>query len=552
MNAISTLYAGVEMRLLYVTSEVFPLAKTGGLADISRSLPIALKRLEVDVRLLIPAYPSALAHIEKLRPLAKLKPMLGIDEALLLTGILPGSNVPVLLIDAPSLFQRSGGLYQSRNGVEWPDNPLRFAYLSHVAAQIAMGRTELGWRPDVVHANDWHTGILPLLLSTEEAPRPGTVFTAHNMAFQGNFPPDILPTIGICEDHFHNGDIEFYGQVSFLKAGLHYADRVTTVSPTYAREILTPEFGYGLDGVLRGRGSDFSGILNGIDEALWNPETDPHLPRTFGARSIAGKRVCKAALQEEFGLPISPNTPLIGFVSRTTHQKMADAILTALPWLSVQGAQFILLGQGETVLEAEFIKAQAEYENCVSVHIGYDEALAHRLQAGSDIILAPARFEPCGMTQLYALRYGALPVVRRTGGLADTVVDADAHSIADRTATGFIFDEASPDGLVSAIERALAAYRQPLTWRRLQLQAMAQNFSCDASATQYMSLYREIAGAAPVLREIKGGPSEEAIRLAKQLLDAGSSPARASTSGRPFPHPQEDAPDDRPALNQTH
>ena len=345
-----------------------------------------------------------------------------------------------------------------------------------------------------MHANDWHTGLLPLLLAREEEPKPGTVFTAHNMAFQGNFPPETMAEAGIPEEYFHGGDIEFFGQVSFLKAGLRYADRVTTVSPNYAREILTPEFGFGLEGLLRERDGNFTGILNGIDDTSWDPATDVHLPQTFAAGDISGKRICKIELQREFGLPICPKTPLIGFVSRIAHQKMADAILAALPWLVEQGAQFVLLGQGEADLEAEFVKAQIQYENCVSVRIGYDEALAHRLQAGSDILLAPARFEPCGLTQIYALRYGTLPIVRRTGGLADTVMDANPATIGNRTATGFVFDEPNTVGLIATLDRALAFYRRPLTWRRLQLQAMAQNFSWDTSAALYMSLYRDMAG----------------------------------------------------------
>jgi starch synthase len=482
------------MRVLFVSSEVYPLAKTGGLADVSRALPIALKRRGVDVRLLLPGYPGALAQIEEPRPVAKLEPMLGIADVILVAGQLPGTDVPVLLIDAPSLFQRTGGLYQCDNSEDWPDNMLRFAFLSHVAAKVAMGRIGLGWKPDVVHANDWHTGPLPLLLSLEDGPKPSTVFTVHNMAFQGNFPPDVLATTGIPELCFLSGDIEFFGQVSFLKAGLRHGDRVTTVSPTYAREILSPEFGFGMDGLLRERKSDFIGILNGIDDVLWNPATDAYLPRTYRAGDMGGKTACKAALQSEFGLPVCPKIPLVGFVSRIAHQKMADAILSALPWLIEQDAQFVLLGEGDSTLEAEFAKAQARYEHNVSVRIGYDEALAHRLQAGSDILLAPARFEPCGLTQIYAQRYGTLPVVRRTGGLADTVIDANRGAIADRTATGFVFDEPNSAGLVAALDRAIAFYREPLTWRRLQLQAMAQDVSWNASARLYTSLYHDVAG----------------------------------------------------------
>jgi starch synthase len=482
------------MRVLFVTAEAFPLAKTGGLADVSRALPIALRRQNLDVRLLMPGYPRAYMRIENPRIVGKIEPMLGISDATLITGKFPDADLPVWLIDSPTLFRRDGGLYQDKEGKAWPDNALRFAFLAHAAARLAMGSPEIGWRPDVVHANDWHAGLLPLLLSLERGPRPSTVFTTHNMAFQGNFAAEWMPKIGVPEAYFTAAGIEFFGQVSFLKAGLRYADRITTVSPTYAAEILTPEFGCGMEGVLQDRRNDFVGILNGIDDSLWNPASDATLPRCFRESDISGKRVCKTALQQEFGLPVDPDTPLIGFVSRITHQKMADVILETLPWLAEQEAQFVAVGEGDPAMEAAFDQAKELYSGRVATVTGYDEPLAHKLQAASDILLAPARFEPCGLTQLYALRYGTLPVVRRTGGLADTVVDATAASIADRTATGFVFDEATRDALIAAVKRALALYREPLTWRRLQLQAMAQNFSWNASASKYAALYSAASG----------------------------------------------------------
>jgi starch synthase len=499
------------MRVLFVTAEAYPLAKTGGLADVSRALPIALARQGIDVRLLLPGYPRAYTRIERPRIVAKLDPMLGIADATLVSGTFPDTDLPVWLIDSPTLFRRNGGLYQDRNGLDWPDNALRFAFLAHVGAQLAMGQTRIAWKPDIVHANDWHAGLLPLLLAQEKGSRPRSVFTTHNMAFQGNFPPAVLPSVGIPEDCFTSGAVEFYGQVSFLKAGLNFGDRVTTVSPTYAKEILTPDFGCGMDGILRARGDDFSGILNGIDDNLWDPATDPHLSQTYRAIDISGKRVCKAALQHELGLPANPDTPLIGFVSRLTQQKMADVILAALPWIAEQEAQIAVVGEGDPALEAAFGEAQALYSDAVAVNIGYDEPLAHRLQAGCDILLAPARFEPCGLTQLYALRYGTLPVVRRTGGLADTVVDANAETMSDRTATGFVFEDVGMAGLISAVGRALALYREPLTWRRLQLHAMAQDFSWNASAAQYASLYNEVSGV-PCMPATEEVPVESVLQ----------------------------------------
>ena len=484
------------MRVLFATAEAYPLAKTGGLADVSGALPLALRRLGLDIRLLMPAYPGAFVRLENPRIAAQLPPLLGVGEATLVEGNLPGSDLPVYLIDCPSLFRRTGGLYQDETGKDWPDNALRFAYLAQAGTAIATGRAGLGWHPDLVHANDWHAGLLPFYLSLERGPRPASVFTTHNMAFQGNFPARWLGQLAIPPAAFQPGGLEFYNQISFLKAGLRYADRITTVSQTYAREILTPEFGCGMEGVLHQRGEDFSGILNGIDDTVWNPETDLALPKTFQASDISGKRACKAALQADVGLPAKPDTPLIGFVSRITHQKMADIILETLPWICGQDAQFVSLGEGDPALEAGFEQAGEMYGDKAAAIIGYNEATAHRLQAAADILLAPARFEPCGLTQLYALKYGTLPVVRRTGGLADTVVDTSAASIADRSATGFVFDGATAQDLQAALARALALYREPLTWRRLQLQAMAQTFTWNSSAAQYAALYSAASGLA--------------------------------------------------------
>jgi starch synthase len=500
------------MRVLFVTSEAQPLAKSGGLADVSRALPIALRQRGVDVRILLPGYPGAIAQLENPRIEVHLEPLLGVENASLVSGRLPGTNVPVWLIHAPSLFSRPGGLYQDALGDDWADNALRFAFLARVGAQIATGHL-VGWQPDIVHANDWHTGLLPLLLSMERGAKPATIFTIHNLAFQGNFPRDILQTIDIAEQFFTTEGVEFYGQLSYLKAAIRYSDKITTVSPTYAEEVLSPKLGCGLDGALRARGRDFSGILNGIDNELWDPATDIHLPDRFSARDISGKRLCKAEFQQAFGLEVSPGIPLIGFVSRLAHQKMADVILDIVPAIMAAGAQLALVGEGEPALEAAFKVLERQYPRQIAVHIGYEEALAHRLQAGSDVLLAPARFEPCGLTQLYALRYGTIPIVRHTGGLADTITNALPASMSDRTATGFVFQDASSAALMSAVDRALALYKEPLIWRRLQLQAMARDFSWDTSAAKYMALYYEASGIpswAPPLLQIE----EPAIQIA--------------------------------------
>jgi starch synthase len=501
------------MRVLFVTSEAYPLAKTGGLADVSRSLPAALMRLGVDVRLLMPAYPRALEQVAHPHVAVRLDPMFGVTGARLIEGRFPDCDIPVWLLDAPALFGREGGLYQDREGRDWPDNALRFAVLSKVGATIALGRAGLGWQPDIVHANDWHTGLLPLLVAQEPEPRPKTVFTTHNMAFQGNFAHQDVPALPA---HIRSADIEFYGHISYLKAGLRYADRVTTVSPTYAHEILTPEFGFGLEGVVRDRGGEFSGILNGIDDGIWNPATDPCLPKNYRASDIAGKRVCKHLLQQELGLdPTSDQTPVIGFVSRLTHQKMADVLLEVVPWIVEQGAQLAIVGEGDREIENALLHMRRRHEGRVAVTVGYNEPLAHKLQAGSDILLAPARFEPCGLTQLYALRYGTLPVVRRTGGLADTVVDATPRTIADHTATGFVFERPAAAGLLSALSRALALFREPLHWRLLQLQAMTRAFSWEASAAKYIELYKQIAQSTVDQDfSVEGGEAGEEARRA--------------------------------------
>lgn len=494
------------MRVLFVTAEAFPLAKSGGLADVSGALPEALKRQGVDVRILLPGYPRAVAALKNAQLEIKLDPLLGVEGAALISGELPGTDVRVWLIHAPALYLRNGGLYQDASGRDWPDNALRFGFLSYVARAMADGLLE-NWRPDIIHANDWHAGLLPLLLAMRNGPKPATVFTIHNMAFQGNFPAQACAELDIPVPCFHADGAEFYGQLSFLKAGIRYADRITTVSPAYAEEILTPEFGCGLDGVLRARADALSGILNGIDATVWNPKCDVHLPHSYCAADISGKRLCKAELQREVGLEVDGEKPLIGFVSRLAHQKMADVILDALPQILASGAQVLVLGQGDPALEAGFAAfARTGHPNFVA-RIGYEEGLAHRLQGGGDILLAPARYEPCGLTQLYAMRYGTVPVVRRTGGLKDTVIEASSAALLDRAATGVVFDEPNVGGLMQGIGQALALYREPLLWRRLQLHGMATDFSWAASAARYAALYRD---AAPWAETVAETPADDA------------------------------------------
>jgi starch synthase len=458
-------------------------------------------RTGADVRVVMPAYPRALLQLAGARVAARLPPAMGVNDGILISGKFPDCDVPVWMVNSASLFGRAGGLYQDEAGQDWPDNALRFAYLSKVAADLALG----GWSPDVVHANDWHTGLLPLLLARESGPRPRTVFTTHNMAFQGNFAPEQVPDLPAGTKYA----IEFFGRLSYLKAGLLFADHVTTVSPTYALEILTPEYGCGMEGVLLDRAADFSGILNGIDDDIWNPAADPWLPANYKVRDLAGKRVCKRELQQELGLPVSAETAVVGFVSRLTEQKMADNLFEALPWIAAQDVQLVIVGEGDRSIEAALAAAQERYPSRLSVTIGYDEERAHKLQAGSDILLAPARFEPCGLTQLYALRYGTLPVVRRTGGLADTVVDTNHRTISDHTATGFVFDAATTESMIHALSRALALFREPLQWRLLQLQAMTREFSWDTSAAKFMALYEDLTGTTSGMEVVLHGGEKE-------------------------------------------
>jgi starch synthase len=501
------------MRVLYVTSEIFPLAKSGGLADVSRALPLALKRQGFDVRIILPGYSEAVDRLEDPRIECWLPPQLGVDNAALITGRLPGTKLAVWLIYAPSLYSRGGGLYQDRSGRDWPDNALRFAYLARVAAHIARGAL-CGWKADIIHANDWHAGLVPLYVAMSGGSRPGVVFSIHNLAFQGNFRREAMAQLGVPVELFTPDGVEFYGSFSFLKAALRYSDKIVAVSPTYGREILTPEFGCGFEGILKARRRDLSGILNGIDGEMWDPATDPALVQRYSARNISGKRMCKADLQRELGLDVAPDIPLFAFCSRLTHQKMADILAEAMPAIQASAAvEVAIVGDGDRELTKEFSRLADQYSGRVSLR-PYQEALAHRLFAGADVLLSPARYEPCGLTQLYALKYGAVPIVRKTGGLADTVVDVNSASLLDLSATGFAFQEIGRAGLLDAVSRALTVYQEPLAWRRLQLSGMNQDFSWRLSSQRYGLVYRSVSGLpipAPLRQEPDVGAALTAL-----------------------------------------
>jgi starch synthase len=478
------------MRVLFASAEIYPLAKTGGLADVSAGLPTALARRGLDILLIMPAYPDAVALAEAKQSRISLGNLLGTGEISLILAQTPDTGLPLCLVDCPSLFRRNGGLYADGTGREWEDNAERFAALCHAAARVAMGTGVPGWHADVVHANDWHLGLLPTLLSLQPEPRPATVFTIHNLAFQGLFPARTLDRVGVPASHFSPEGLEFYGQLSFLKAGIRYADKISTVSPSYAQEILTPAFGCGFDGILRSRADDLVGILNGIDYNTWNPDDRDNLRKPYSVENLSGKSTCKEALQGELGLVPGRKTPLFAFVSRMTEQKMADVLPDVVPSILARGGQVAVCGQGDRKIESALHALSRRHPGKVSVHIGYNDSIAKRMFAGADVLLAPARYEPCGLTQMYGMRYGALPIARRVGGLADTVTDIPAND--DETPTGFLFNAATASDFTGAIERACTAYRKSRSWRRMQIQAMTRNFGWRRSAERYEELYASI------------------------------------------------------------
>ena len=481
------------LQVLHVAAELFPWVKTGGLGDVMAALPPALAEVGVAARLLVPGFPALLDALPSTE-VTRLRSPFALERTRLCLARLPGSNLACYLVDHPAFYDRPGGPYSAPDGGEWGDNFRRFALLGWAAAAVA-GGADPGWRPDILHGHDWHAGLAPAYVRAAGLAVP-TVFTVHNLAYQGYFGGDIFGQLALPGDFFSIDGVEFFGGVSFMKAGLYYADRLTTVSPTYAREIQTSEFGMNLEGLLRSRDGALRGILNGVDPEIWSPAKDAALPRGYDRDTAAdGKAAAKAAVQRRFGLAEDPSAPLFGAVTRLTWQKGFDLVLEALGGLGSLGAQMALLGSGESGLEWGFGAAAVASDGRFGVTVGYDEALSHLIVAGADAVLVPSRFEPCGLTQLYALRYGALPVVRRTGGLADTVVDANVMTLADGTATGFVFEDGTVPALVSALQRAVSLYRDRAAWQQMMRQAMTRDFSWDAAARQYAALYRELVPA---------------------------------------------------------
>ena len=475
------------MEIVFVSSEVAPWSKTGGLGDVAGALPRALARRGHAVSVVSPRYYGVDVR-QGFEPLHGAVRVRGEATTLWLTR---AGGVAYYFVEHDRYFGSRRGLYGDAHR-DYGDNAERFAYLARAALAAPAA---LGLHPRIVHGNDWQTGLLPFLLRHEHGQDPAiararSVFTIHNLAYQGVFPKEVVPALGLPWSAFRFDAMEFYDALSFMKAGLTSADAITTVSPHYAREILTPDGGAGLDGVLRQRAADVTGILNGIDLDEWDPARDPYLPARYSAGDLAGKAECKATLQRELQLPIRPEVPLVGMVGRLVEQKGIDLVAAVLSRLVKRDVQLAVLGSGERRLESVFVRASRDYPQKIAARIGFDEGLAHRIEAGADVFLMPSRFEPCGLNQMYSLRYGTVPVVRAVGGLEDTVEDYDGK---DR-GTGFKFREYHPRALWSALLRALEVYRDRAAWVAMMKRGMAVDHSWDRSAAGYEALYEKLVG----------------------------------------------------------
>ncbi|MGK2229254.1 MAG: starch synthase [Devosia sp.] len=477
------------IEVLSVASEVYPLIKTGGLADVAGALPGALTSHSVSMRTLIPGYPSVMEKLSGGRVVKELDDLFGVPAKLIAARV---EGLDVIVIDAPVLYDRPGNPYVSPDGWDWPDNWKRFAALGWVAAELAMGLVE-GYRPQVLHCHDWQAGLAPAYIKFGANPDIKTVMTIHNIAFKGFFSADIFGQLRLPPEAFGVGGVEYYGGVSFLKSGMECADYVTTVSPNYADEIRTPQFGMGLEGLLNGRAETVSGILNGIDLTAWDPTTDKALAQNFSANTINLRQANKQAVVEKFGLD-GVDGPLFCVVSRLTDQKGMDLLLQVVDGLVDLGGRLAVLGSGEGYLEDGFRHQSALHPGKVSIFNGYDEDLSHLMQGGADAIVIPSRFEPCGLTQLYGLRYGCVPVVSRIGGLADTVIDANPAALAAEVATGVVFDPNSAQALYDAIRKTVSLYGDSKIWKKIQRRGMKADVSWETSAARYADLYASITG----------------------------------------------------------
>ncbi|WAC25557.1 glycogen synthase GlgA [Ancylobacter sp. SL191] len=476
------------LKVLSVVSEIYPLVKTGGLADVAGALPAALAPHTVEMRTLIPGYPAVMAALETAEPVYHFDHLFGGPGRLLAAR---AAGLDLFVIDAAHLYDRPGGPYAGPDGVDWIDNAQRFAALGAVASGIGLGLVP-AFVPEVVQAHDWQAGLAPAYLHYSGGRRPGTVVTVHNIAFQGKFAPELAPTLGFPPEAMSIHGIEYYGTLGYLKAALKLSDRITTVSPTYAGEILQPEAGMGLEGLLNDREHVVHGILNGLDEAAWNPAADTLIPAPFDLKRIKARDANKAALQAAFGLEPNPETLVFGVVSRLSWQKGLDLLADSLGTILELGAQLVLLGSGDADLAARFAGAAAVNPGRIGVRLGYDESVAHLIQAGSDALVVPSRFEPCGLTQLSALRYGALPVVARVGGLADTVIDVNEVARTAGVGTGVQFSPVTVPALQLALRRTHQLWQDQKLWKKLQRNAMTTDVSWDRAARDYATLFRDL------------------------------------------------------------
>lgn len=478
------------MKILFATSEIAPWVKTGGLGDVAAALPPALRHAGMDVRVLVPWYPAIARAFPGASVIAELPAAAGVFPGAALRGATAPDGTPMYFLDCMACYTREGNPYLSGDGRDWHDNAVRFGLLSYVAALLASTASPLApdWQPEILHCHDWQTALAPVYLRYNLNPTAKSVLTIHNLAFQGLFGAHTLRELGLPPLAWDIGGVEYYGHVSFLKGGLQHADHITTVSPTYAREIQTDTDGMGLSGLLRYRSGILSGVLNGIDTAQWNPADDPHLPAHYDAATLAAKSRNKRALQEKMGLDSLDDRPLFGVVSRLSGQKGLDLLLACADEVVKLPAQLVVLGSGDAALEGAFRALALRHPGQVAVHIGFDEGLAHLIEAGIDAFLMPSRFEPCGLNQMYSLRYGTPPIVRATGGLADTVIDAS-----DKThGNGFVFERAEPAALLATIRRAAELWPRPRLWRQLQKNGMAADHSWDQPAQEYIKLYRTL------------------------------------------------------------
>lgn len=484
------------VKVLHVCSEIFPLLKTGGLADVTAALPPELEKDGCEVRMLVPGYPEFVDGVADLGTVAELPPGFGARRIRLVYGEVPQTGLKVYYIDAPDLYDRSGNPYNGPDGQPYHDNHLRFALLGWCAEQLVDG-VDFFWKPEVVHGHDWHAGLAFAYIKAKEwqtgQRTVGTVFTVHNMAYQGNFPAHVFGELGLPSSMMNPDGIEFYGQVSFLKAGFYYADKVTTVSPTYAREIQDGEQSCGLGGVVRKRAADLVGILNGVDTQAWNPQTDERIAANYSVRAMAGKKECRLALQKEMGLPQQENKPIFCVISRFASQKGLHLAVEGLNDIVALGGQAVIMGNGERWLEEAFAGFARRFPEQVVVLIGYEENRAHRIFAGGDVIMVPSRYEPCGLVQMYGSLYGTLPLVHHVGGLADTVTDCSQETLADNSATGFCFGQFDYPSFKSALLKVFALYDRQEDWKKVRENGMKQFFGWEHSAQLYASLYRQIA-----------------------------------------------------------